>query len=518
MTNNACGSRVKASIAAVLLCIGLPAWGSDSAATRAVVDSGALVGSQSHGVRSFLGIPYAAAPVGERRWRRPQPVSAWQGDRDATEASPACPQPAVQTQGLVPLRQNEDCLNLNVWTPYDAPMPPGLPVMVWIHGGANRIGAGSLPYYDGTALARRGVVVVTINYRLGYLGYFAHPALQQEQANEGGNFALLDQIAALEWVKRNIAGFGGNPGRVTVFGESAGGAAILQLMVTPQAKGLFSQAIVESGGGWAEPATRDALQRKVVAALGRVGVDEAADSGALRALPAQKLVDAQAGDRAMGFGAFLDGVTVTQAAAAAFRAGTQVAVPLLIGSNSWEGSLMQTMDIGEQGRRLANSQAVREVYRKETTDDATRAQLLFGDLVFVAPARWIAAMQSRQSPAWLYRFGYVRDGRRGTVPGTAHGGEVVYVFDTLGGSGFGAPRTELSAADLRMADTTADCWVAFVRIGKPECGFGQWDAYKRGRDNTMQIGIDGSAQTRQGTRLRAGILDAVDKYFAPDHR
>ncbi len=504
---------VRGLFAFLLLCMSLPAR-SDSLAgndsPRVTVDGGALVGLQHEEVQSFLGIPYAAPPIGAQRWRKPAPATAWQGERDATIAGAACPQAAIQTQGLAPTRQSEDCLYLNVWTPATANAK--LPVMVWIHGGANRIGAGSLPYYDGTALAKRGVVVVTINYRLGYLGYFSHPALTE---GEGGNFAFLDQLAALQWVQRNIARFGGDAERVTVFGESAGGAAVLQLMASPQSKGLFAQAIAQSGGGWAEPATREAMQHKIAAALMRVGVNEDANADALRTLPAQKFVDAQAGDRAMGFGAFLDGVTVTQSPSAAFRAGTQLPVPLLIGSNTWEGSLMQAMDIGDQGRRLANSTAVRDLYRNETKDDSVRAQLFFGDLVFAAPARWVAAMQSRQAPTWLYRFGYVREGRRGTVPGVAHGGEIVYVFDTLGDSGVGAARAEPGAADLRMADTTADCWVAFAKTGKPECEFGQWDAYKRGRDNTMDIGIDGSGQVQH---LRANILDEVDKFFAPDRR
>ena len=483
----------------------------DTEAPRAQVQGGTLAGTTRDGVKVFLGVPYAAPPVGARRWRKPAPAPAWQGDRDAGVAGAACPQAAIQSQGIAPERQDEDCLYLNVWTPANA--QPSLPVMVWIHGGANRIGAGSLPYYDGTALAKRGVVVVTLNYRLGYLGYFAHPALAGEA--EGGNFALQDQIAALQWVQANIAGFGGDPKRVTVFGESAGGAAVLQLMASPQAKGLFAQAIVQSGGGWVQPQTRDAMQRDITAALARIGVPQDSSAEALRALPAQRLVEAQAGDRSMGFGPYLDGVTVTQAPSAAFRAGTQAQVPLLIGSNTWEGSLMQALDVGEQGRRLADSAAVRDLYRRETRDDAMRAQLLFGDLVFAAPARWVAAMQSRKSSAWLYRFGYVREGRRGQVPGVAHGSEIPYVFDTLGDSGGGATRAELAEDDLRTADTTADCWAAFARAGKPECGFGEWDPYSRGQDNTMDIGIDGSKQVKH---LRDRILDAVDKYFAPDRR
>lgn len=483
----------------------------DAEAPRVQVQGGTLAGAMRDGVKVFLGMPYAAPPVGELRWRKPEPAPVWQGDRDASVAGAACPQAEIQTQGVAPERQNEDCLYLNVWTPANAQQP--LPVMVWIHGGANRIGAGSLPYYDGTALAKRGVVVVTFNYRLGYLGYFAHPALAAE--GEGGNFGFMDQLAALRWVRANIAAFGGDPARVTVFGESAGGAAVLMLMTSPAAKGLFAGAIVQSGGGWVRLSEADAIRGRVQARLQSIGVPADADAAALRALPAQRLVQAQAGDRSLGFGPFLDGVSVTRQPVDVFRNGDQARVPLLIGSNTWEGSLMQALDVGEQGRRLADSAAVRDLYRRETEDDAMRAQLLFGDLVFAAPARWVAAMQSRKSQAWLYRFGYVRSARRGQVPGVAHAGEIPYVFDLLGRSGGGAPLSEMSAADLRMAADMADCWVAFAKAGKPECGLGEWDPYSRVQDNTMDIGIGGSKQTK---RLRDKILDAVDKYFAPDRR
>ncbi len=480
------------------------------AAATVVIETGTVAGTQTQDVRKFLGLPYAAAPTGERRWRNPAPAQPWPDVRDATQAGAGCPQPENPVRGLGPDRQDEDCLFLNVWSPTNA---QALPVMVWIHGGAHRMGAGTLPFYDGTALARRGVVLVTINYRLGYLGYFSHPALAGE--GEGGNFGLADQIAALQWVQRNIAGFGGDPQRVTVFGESAGGASVLQLMALPQAHGLFAAAIVQSGGGWAQPATQDTLQRQVRTALAGGGVAASADAAALRGLPAHTLVRAQAGDRALGFGPFLDGISVTRPAWSAFREGRQAQVPLLIGSNTWEGSLMQAMDIGEHGRRLAESTAVRDLYRRETDDDAIRQGLVFGDLVFVAPARWTAAAHARKAPAWLYRFGYVRSARRGTVPGVAHAGEIPYVFDTLGRSGGGALLAEMSASDLKMAADMADCWVAFARDGIPACGLGAWDAYSRSRDNTLDIGNEGAMQVE---RLRARILDAADRFFAPDAR
>ncbi|WP_165967375.1 carboxylesterase/lipase family protein [Luteimonas aestuarii] len=500
---------IRIGVLCLLCLLSLPAFG-DGERPRVQVEAGPLAGERREGVDRFLGIPYAAAPTGERRWRPPAPATGWDGLRDVTVAGAACPQASQQAIGVAPARQDEDCLFLNVWAPADAER---LPVMVWIHGGAHRFGAGSLPYYEGASLAGRGVVVVTLNYRLGYLGYFSHPALDGEDA--GGNFGFMDQLAALHWVQRNIAAFGGDPARVTVFGESAGGVAVLMLMASPEAEGLFAGAIVQSGGGWAMLPDAVAMRRRVQAGLDRIDMPADADASVLRAVPAERLVDAIAADRSLGFGPFVDGVSVVRQPVDVFRNGRQASVPLLIGSNTWEGSLMQALDPGEQGRRLADSKAVRELYRNETQDDAVRQQLLFGDLVFGAPARWIAAMQARKSSAWLYRFGYVRSGRRGQVPGVGHGSEIPYVFDVLGRSGGGASMSEMSEADLRMSRDVADCWVAFATHGRPDCVFAPWDAYSRRRDNTMDIADD---EARQVQRLRAPILDAIDRFFSPDAR
>lgn len=500
---------MRVHLGALLLALafaGAPAW-ADSERPRASIDSGALVGSVHDGVRAFLGIPYAAAPVAERRWRKPTAPAAWTDVRDASKFAAACPQPALQNIGLMPPERSEDCLYLNVWAP--AKTDARVPVMVWIHGGANRIGAGSLPYYDGSELARRGVAVVTFNYRIGYLGYFSHPALDGE--GQGGNFGLLDQIQALVWVQRNIAAFGGDPKQVTVFGESAGAGAVLQLLTNDKADGLFARAIIESGGGWQQPITRHAMQDRVEQALRKIGIAGKVDAQTLRSLDAQKLIDAQSGDREMGFGPFLDETTVTASPAAVIRESRQAAVPLMIGSNTWEGSLMQSVDIGERGSRLANLPKVRELYRNEAKTDAERMQLLFGDLVFAAPARWVAANHARRASVFLYRFGYVRSARRGEVAGVAHGGEVPYVFDTLGG----IAAVGLSDTDRATAAAVADCWVAFAKSGRPDCRLGTWNAYSRAGDNTFVIGNEGAAEKNHD---RADILDAIEKYFGPGRR
>lgn len=296
---------------------------------------GVFVGERQADTVRFLGMPYAQQPVGERRWRKPLPPKAHEGERPALAFGPACPQGQDNFSGSDVGTRDEACLYLNVWAPAQADAP--LPVMVWLHGGAHRIGAGSLPFYNGTSLARRGVVVVTLNYRLGYLGYFAHPALSGE--GEGGNFGLLDQIRALQWVQTHIAAFGGDPQRVTVFGESAGAVDIQNLMTLPEADGLFHAAIVQSGGGWAEPATADELQAAVLDNLASQDIAETADARALRKLPPEVFVKALSGRVKLGFGPFVDGVLIKRAPRETFAAGEQHPVPMIIGSNSWEGNL-----------------------------------------------------------------------------------------------------------------------------------------------------------------------------------
>ncbi len=511
--------RTPASIAfaAILATILLPcssiAARDATTAPRVQMSDGSVAGTSRDGVRVFMGIPFAAPPTGDRRWRAPVPAVAWKDTRDATRAGPACPQPAKPSGTLsahVPLAQSEDCLNLNVWAPAKTVAAHPLPVLVWIHGGANMLGDASSPYYDGTKLAQRGIVVVSINYRLGYLGYFAAPALNREHGP--GNFALLDQIAALRWVQKNIAVFGGDPRRVTVAGESAGGEAVLQLMTVDAARGLFAQAIVESGGGWRKTPTREDMTSKIQAGFTAAGLDANVDADALRKIPVAQLIKAEMADHQLGFGPFLDGATVSQDPSAVFLAGKQAAVPLLIGSNTWEASLMNAVPPRPRMRQLADSPAVKHLYQGEADGEKAVLQHLFGDVVMAAPARWVAREQSRLAPTWLYRFGYVRAARRDAMPGAPHGGEIPYVFDTLdksetGGSG------ALNKRDLTMAATVADCWAAFVRRGTPACALGTWQRYDPAGDNTMDIGNERSGQT---AHLRAQILDAIDRFFGPN--
>lgn len=470
------------------------------------VTSGPLVGSESlEGMRAFLGIPYAAAPVGDLRWRSPQPVVGWKEPRDATSFGAACPQPDDRFSGLTPKVQDEACLYLNVWTPKKADAP--LPVMVWLHGGAHRFGAGSVPFYDGKSLAQRGVVVVTINYRLGYLGYFSHPALDAE--NEGGNFGLMDQKAALEWVRDNIAAFGGDPKQVTLFGESAGGADTLYLMADPKSQGLFQRAIVQSGGGWNRPLPKKKMQKDVLENLGSVGIAQNITAADLRKLDAKALVKALVGG--IGFGAFLDQKVTLEAPSKAFDEGRAAKIPLIIGSNDWESNLLLAKS-GKKGfiaRSLPYLPQVYGWYGNKTNSAEERNSLLFRDIVFAAPARWLAARQSKQAPTWLYSFSYVTSGSRGKVPGAGHAAEIAYAFDTLGA-------TEKSAAnaseeDHTMARKMSDCWVAFAKTGAPNCALATWQRYDANADNVLLI----DRNPRQIKLPDRKTLDGVVDLFGP---
>lgn len=497
------GTLKRLAAAALLACAAASA-SADEAPRARLADGAALRGASADGVQAFLGIPYAAPPVGALRWRPPQAPAAWSGERDATQFGPACPQGEDRLYGLTPKLRREDCLYLNVWTPAARAAP--LPVMVWLHGGAHRIGSASIPSYDGRRLAQRGVVVVTLNYRLGYLGYFAHPALAAE--GRAGNFGLLDQIAALRWVQRHIAAFGGDPQRVTVFGESAGGADVLYLMTSRAGEGLFQRAIVESGGGWGKPLPRERMQRQIVDALAVVGVDGKADAAALRALAPEKLLEAQRAERSLGFGPFVDGDSVSEAPAAVFAAGREARVPLIIGSNDWEGSLLKLRKPGFWDGVLARLPAVSGWYEGQAADAAARQPLLFRDIVFAAPARWLAARHAAQAPTWLYRFAHVSAGRRGEVPGAGHAAEIAYVFDTL--DALQAYGTTVDADDRALAATLADCWTAFARDGAPRCAT-DWPRYDAQGDRLLLLDRGARALATPD----AAALDGVTKYFGP---
>lgn len=460
----------------------------DGAGLVVTVESGRLSGEASDGVAIFRGVPYAAPPVGALRWRPPAPPKAWSDVRDARQFGPACLQRGptgakdLTLYGGAPEPTSEDCLTLNIWAPAPASTRTGAPVLVWLHGGSGRMGAGSLPFYDGTAFARSGVIMVTINYRLGHLGAFAHPALAGEAG--GGDYALMDQIAALKWVRRNIAAFGGEPDNVTVVGESAGGISVFNLAASPQAQGLFHRAIIQSGGGWLPPPPgRKAARASGEAVARAAGAPEAADAQTLRALPARALASAP-GDFKPEPNTMLrpDSPTVM------IRGGWFAKVPLLIGINDGEDSLLDYGDLAATVRKSVKPATLEEAQRRygpgTTSDEALR--FYFRDGVGTAPARWVARRWSRHAPVYLYRFEHVDEGARDRVPRAPHGGEIAYVFKTLGRQPQAATPT---AADQALADDMHARWVAFAKDGSPNVdGKTVWPAYDPTTDPWIVFG------------------------------
>jgi len=491
-------------IAAVLAALAALALASAAQAVEVDVhiDTGVVAGQASGAGEVFKGIPFAAPPVGPLRWKPPEPAASWTATRDASAYGPACPQvvdPGGRPNGggyAGPI--SEDCLNLNVFAPVHAHKAP---VMVWIFGGGNTAGANSIAPNDGTAFARDGVVLVSVNYRLGALGFFAHPALTREAGADAplGSYGTMDQIAALKWVRRNIKAFGGDPDNVTIFGESAGGWDTLTLMTTPAARGLFAKATVQSGGGWSAPVSLTAAEADGVALAKTLGLPEDATADQLRGLSVEALVAARG-----RFNPIVDGRLITENATQAFARGDQAPVPLIIGSNSWEASLLPPG--GYVGYLAAASAETKAVYGGEAGDDAKLAQAMFTDSAMGAPARWIAARQSAKAPAWLYYFSYVRVARRGKIPGANHTSENPYVFD----SQMGIPNyaAEIVDDDRALARIMHSCWVAFAKTGVPTCiGAPAWPGYTAGSDRLMEFGI--AADVRE--HFRKPELDAQDR-------
>ncbi len=429
-------------------------------------------------VTSFKGIPFAAPPTGALRWRAPQPVASWTGVLAADHFGSACLQSdpkAVIAAGLAP--PSEDCLYLNVWRPSSPPAASGahglLPVMVWIYGGALLNGAASLPLYDGAPFARRGVVLVSFNYRLGRFGIFAHPALTREHADGGriANYGLMDQIAALDWVHRNIRAFGGDPERVTIFGESAGAASVDVLMITRAARGLFQGAIAESGygrGNFARlsavsPDGKPAAEQEGVALMEAVGVDTD-DVNRLRAVPAADLL-AKA-TYTLNFGFILDGRILTADLWQEFRRGREAPVPLIMGSNSLEtpppppGTVSPFAGQIDPWVHPGEKPGLAAAYGGEST--LTRE--LSSDVVFGGQARSLALLHAAHAhPTWLYRFSAVAASVADRYQGAMHASELPYVFDNLS-----AARWPMGERDQALADAVIGYWVAFAKSGRPE--------------------------------------------------
>jgi para-nitrobenzyl esterase len=439
---------------------------------RVRIDSGELQGEATAEVVSFKGIPFAAAPVGPLRWRAPQPAPSWDGVREAKTFGNAClqPPPRPTSQALrAPL--SEDCLYLNVWRPRQAKGP--LPVMVWIHGGSLVTGASSVATSDGAGLARRGVVLVSINYRLGYLGYFAHPALTREAADGGrlANYGLMDQVAALQWVKRNVAAFGGDPSRVTIFGQSAGALSVQALLVSPPARGLFQRAIVQSGyyrGSYPRISTpapdgRAPAEQEGVRVLKAIGV-ETDDVATLRGLGAAQLLALPPHD-INGARPAVDGQYVTEDLWTSYRLGRQAPVPVIFGATGQESPPLPP-DMRAQFRSA--------LLQFITPEDEAKLLSAYGgqegiDLSLSSDFGFAAAMRSLGQlhlaaghPTYRYRFATLPAAATPKLKGLPHSGDLPYVFGTLDTAPW-----KMEARDRAVSEAAMDYWVEFARSGRP---------------------------------------------------
>ncbi len=485
-----------------------------------------FVGADDPDLETYLGIPYGEPPVGDLRFRPPRPAPRARVPIDAIVEPPSCLQAPYPEGGFYaqPLGEvSEDCLYLNLWT--RAAASDRLPVMVWIHGGALTRGSGSLPLYDGSALARKGVVVVTVNYRLGPFGFLAHPALSAE-SDEGvsGNYGVLDQILALQWVRDNIANFGGDPDRVTIFGESAGSWSVNVLQASPLARGLFHRAIGQSGGAFdglpeLRSTNEDSAEGAGTAFARRLGIEGGDAASRLRELDAETILREASVRGAFATRPNVDGWVLPRQVAEIFRLGEQADVPVLVGSNRDEATSLM-------GRMLPSTRAAVEflvesqfpdvadeffeVYPVAADADARRAFIdAFSDRVFAWHMKtWAALSETVSAPAYLYFFTHAPPHPEKDVYGAYHAAEIAYVFDNLDKLDF-----NYTAADHRLAEAMSGYWVAFASTGDPnpqgDSDLPAWPAYEVDTARHMEFG----SKIAPGDRLHSERMALWDRFF-----
>ncbi len=505
--------------AAMVVAVLVPAAWADVESVK--VTGGEIAGIENHGVRVYKGIPYAAPPVGEYRWREPQPVIAWEGVRECTEFGPQAIQ-AEYPEGSFFARElgktSEDCLFLNVWT--TAKPDEKQAVMVWIHGGALTRGSGNNPVYDGSALAREGVVVVTINYRLNAFGFMAHSELTNESPHKSsGNYGILDQVAALKWVRDNVAAFGGDPDRVTIFGESAGSWSVNCLQATPLAKGLFHRAIGQSG------ATFDVMSR-----LSEKQGDQpsAEEQGAafLEALGVKNIAEARAKSSAEVLKAFegfrgslrptVDGWMLPNDIYTIYAEGKQSDVPVIVGFNADEGTSLtgnrypETVAAYEAQIRNQygdRADAVLAAYPAKTDDEVRAAFMaLYRDRAFGWNMRsWARMMDTVPSDAYLYYFTHAPSRPDKENWGAYHAAEIMYAFRNLHVASY--PNLQ---EDYRVSDRISKYWINFAKTGNPNGeGLPEWPAYDSESEPYMEF-ADGKGL---GNHLLKDRLDVLGVGF-----
>ncbi len=500
------------------------------------VASGVLEGSTSAdgAIRAFKGVPFAAPPVGDLRWKAPQPVRPWKGVRSATEFGPRAMQKPIYSDMVFRDKgPSEDCLYLNVWTPAKSAKQK-LPVMVWIHGGGFQAGAGSEPRQDGENLARKGVVVVNVNYRMGVFGFLAHPELTKESGHgSSGNYAFLDQVAALEWVQHNIAAFGGDPKNVTIFGESAGSFSVCALVASPLAKGLFSKAIGESGaffGATLSTASLSASEGAGVKFAESLGSKSLAD---LRSKSAEEILDASSGKPDVHFGPNIDGYFLPQDVASIYAKGGESHVPLLAGWNADEVRPYVTLGTARPTVKSFTDQvhaqygpaadAILKMYPASTDEEAVRSA---GDLacdMFISFGTWKwleAHLATAGAPEYRYRFdqpvpvpvGFKVNGMdvTGKDVGARHAGEIEYVFGAL-------KTTDVpwQPEDWKLSDQMMSYWSNFAKTGDPNGpGLPNWPRYDASGRQVMILDGAGPKAQAETHRARYEFLDQMSKMAA----
>ena len=528
----------------ILLAVAEKPQPAPSSAPLVHLASGALTGKLEGAVAVFEGIPFAQPPVGPLRWREPQPVAAWSGVRDATTPSHPCTQRVEGTDSFLaplaaaygveftrqPVDPSEDCLYLNVWTPR-LRTAANLPVMVWLHGGSNRVGSGTEAGYDGTVLASHGVVVVTINYRLGAMGFLSHPELTAESPHHSsGNYGLLDQIAALQWVQQNITQFGGDPGNVTLFGESAGSVDATTLMASPLTKGLFRRVIAESGPAFGlGPERNVAYMESLGTAVGKeAGGQPGSQLAVLRKLPAAQIArieDSLIASQFKGYdpnASIVDGWVLPQSPASAFASGKIQQVDLLAGLNAREFSAFRV--VAAAAVKKSPQPAPKPALGDQLKQFADLARPLYGNWTDIAIATYAVRILMHGAPAldqasndviaacpigaeaalttsagrraFVYRFDRSVPGKGESDLGAFHSLEIPYVFGTFQTRGF--RWLPFTSTDLKLSQIVQAYWTNFAKSGDPNGpGLPHWDAWSTDQESYVSFNQNGEADPQQ---------------------
>jgi para-nitrobenzyl esterase len=535
MTSAVFGSSLRAAVTgALVLAVTAGASGQTQVKTAGGTVEGVAVANGA--VRAFKGIPYAAPPVGDLRWKPPQPAAPWTGVRKADAFGARCVQARVFGDMVFRDEASEDCLNLNVWTPAKS-AGERLPVMVWIYGGGFQAGSASEARQDGERLAQKGVVVVSMNYRLGILGFFSHPELTKESPHKAsGNYGLLDQNAALKWVQQNIAAFGGDPKNVTIFGESAGSFSVSAQMASPLSQGLFQRAIGESGAFFPGPnATLPVLPVAETEKNGETFGTSigAASLAALRAKPADEILKAMTPPMMFRFAPNIDGYFLPASAASIFAAGKQAKVPLLAGWNADEvraGVVLsprkptaQSFAADAKTRYGDHAEALLKLYPAATDAEALESAASLGGDLFIGYSTWKwLEVHGQTGGAPVYRYSFDRkipippDTKRDGVAvtsadiGARHAGEIEYVFGALDS----IPKVTWTDEDRKLSDAMMTYWSNFARTGDPNGGptsggLPKWPTYTKAGGYQL-IHLDTTIRTApDAQRGRYELLDTI---------